>query len=100
MPIHDPASDAFEVFLQCGHGQPITHVGSVRGADPYLAWQSAKEAYGRRDSVTLLWVLPRAAMVTSTGTDIVAMDARRTAAHRQPAYPITRRKARDGEARS
>lgn len=94
MPTDEPMSDVFEVFLQVGHGQPITHVGSVRSADPYLAWQAAKESYGRRDSVTLLWVLPRAAMITSTPEDVIAMDAKRTAAHRQPSFPIAMRRSR------
>jgi 1,2-phenylacetyl-CoA epoxidase PaaB subunit len=95
MPTDHPGSDVFEVFLQCGQGQAVTHVGTVRAGDPYLAWQAAKETYGRRDAVTLLWVLPRAAMITSTDADLAAMDARRSAPHRQPAFPITRRKARE-----
>lgn len=96
MPAQTPSPGTFEVFLQRGHGQAITHVGSVRGGDPQLAWQAAKEAYGRRDEVTLLWVVPRSAMVTSADEDLPALDAKGRAPHRLPAYPITRRKAREG----
>ena len=56
---------AFEVFARIGPAdRALVHVGSVRGHDPFLAWHSAREIYTRRENVTLLWVVPRSAIVS------------------------------------
>ncbi|MEW6470712.1 MAG: 1,2-phenylacetyl-CoA epoxidase subunit B [Actinomycetota bacterium] len=66
--------DAYEVFAQFGGaGKPITYIGSVRAADPVLAWQAARNAYTRREDCSLLWVVPRAAMIRSDPGDALVL---------------------------
>ncbi len=89
---------AYEVFCQVGEGQPLSHTGSVSAPDPMLAWQSAKEVYGRRDDVTVLWVVPRTAVLAQAPEDEVALQARERSPHRQPAQPIKIRKQREATA--
>lgn len=86
---------AFEVFVQIGGaGNPIQHVGSVRGSDPELAWHAAKEIYGRREDCSLLWVFDRAGMVTSTADDLTVLGSGRRIEYRLPAFPSRRRRDR------
>lgn len=94
MPRLNPESDAFEVFAQFGEGKPVSYVGSVRGADPLLAWHSAKEAYTRREHCTLLWVVPRAAVMASTPQDAVVLDSGIRMSYRVPTYPSGQRRSR------
>jgi phenylacetate-CoA oxygenase PaaH subunit len=94
VPAATPAAGAYEVFAQVQAGKPLAHVGSVRAPDPVLAWQSAKEAFGRRDDLSALWVVPRSAIVTQTEADEPTLQARSRAPHRQPGAPIRLRKQR------
>ena len=55
----------YEVFTQTGPNAAVTHAGSVVCAQPQQAWHLAKEAFGRRDDLAQLWVVPRAEVVTS-----------------------------------
>lgn len=89
------ASDVFEVFAQVGgSGRPIQHVGSVRGADPQLAWQAAKEVYARREDCSLLWVAPRSAFVISGPEDSLVLRSGSSRRYRMPKYPSAHRRAR------
>lgn len=91
---HDP--HAFEVFAQFGGtGKPISHLGSVRAADPTLAWHAAKEAYTRREDCSLLWVAPRSSITMSTSADATVLTTGRRLTYRLPAFPITHRRARE-----
>lgn len=94
MPVHYGDDHAFEVFCQVGQGEPISHVGSVSAPDELLAWQSAKEVYGRRDDLSVLWVVPRSAIIGQDPGDAGALQARERSPHRQPAHPIKIRKQR------
>lgn len=90
-----PASDVFEVFAQLGgSGRPIQHVGSVRGTDPHLAWQAAKEAYARREDCSLLWVAPRSAFVINGPEDSIVLRSGSSRRYRMPKYPSAHRRAR------
>lgn len=89
-----PVPGGYEVFAQTQPGKPLTHVGSVRAADPILAWQAAKDAFGRRDDLSALWVVPQSAIVTRTAADEPALQARSRAPYRQPGAPIRFRKER------
>lgn len=97
MPAYYGDENAYEVFCQVGQGEPLSHAGSVAAPDPMLAWQAAKEVYGRRDDVTVLWVVPRAAVIAQEPEDEVALEARERAPHRQPANPIKIRKQREAD---
>jgi phenylacetate-CoA oxygenase PaaH subunit len=94
MPAATPVPGGYEVFAQVQPGKPLAHVGSVRAADPILAWQAAKDAFGRRDDLSALWVVPQSAIVTETEADEPALQARSRAPHRQPGAPIRFRKQR------
>jgi ring-1,2-phenylacetyl-CoA epoxidase subunit PaaB len=94
VPAATPAAGAYEVFAQVQAGKPLAHVGSVRAPDPILAWQSARAAFGRRDNLSTLWVVPRSAIVTQTEEDEPGLQARSRAPHRQPGAPIRLRKRR------
>jgi phenylacetate-CoA oxygenase PaaH subunit len=98
VPAATPAPGAYEVFAQVQAGKPVAHVGSVRAADPFLAWHSAKEAFGRRDDLSALWVVPRSAIITQTDADKPALQARSRSPHRQPGAPIRLSKQRGGAA--
>lgn len=98
MPAYYDDEHAYEVFFQLGEGQPLAHTGSVSAPDPMLAWQSAKEVYGRRDDVTVLWVVPRTAVIAQAPEDAIALQARERSPHRQPAQPIKIRKLREADA--
>lgn len=85
----------YEVFAQFGGSErPITHQGSVRAAYQDLAWHAAKEAYTRRENCSLLWVIPRTAIVSSTEEDEVVLQTGRRLGFRQPAYPGRLRRSR------
>jgi 1,2-phenylacetyl-CoA epoxidase PaaB subunit len=49
----------FEVFARFDLNGSVEHVGSVRGEDPVLAWQAAKEVFTRRERCLDLWVARR-----------------------------------------
>lgn len=89
---------SYEAFAQFGGaGKPIQHVGSVRGVDPELAWHAAKEAYTRREDCTLLWVVPRGAIVAGVckdGQDLEILSSGNRAEFRKPAYPSRHRRGR------
>lgn len=88
-------ADAYEVFARFGGwDKPLQHVGSVRGADPELAWHSAKEAYTRREKCFALWVVPRPCVTMSTGEDVVLLQAGGRMTYRLPSFPSGRRRAR------
>lgn len=91
---HDP--HAFEVFAQFGGaGKPISHLGSVRAADPTLAWHAAKEAYTRREDCSLLWVTPCSSITMSTSGDAIVLTTGTRLTYRLPSFPITHRRARE-----
>lgn len=86
---------AYEVFAQVGGpGKPIQNVGSVRGADPALAWQAAKEIYTRREDCSLLWVVPRTAIIAGEPGDALGLAHGSTRRYRLPGYPSGHRRAR------
>lgn len=90
---------AYEVFAQFGGaGKPITYVGSVRAADPVLAWQAARDAYTRREDCSLLWVVPRSACTRSDPADGMALRPGSSQRYRMPNYPSSRRRARANRA--
>lgn len=86
----------YEVFTQTGPTSPVTHAGSLVCHQPQQAWHLAKEAFGRRDDLAQLWVVPRDSVVTTAPPHDPAMLAAKTRMpHRQPAFPIARRKRRE-----
>lgn len=89
---------AFEVFARFGGWEkPLQHVGSVRAADPDLAWHAAKEAYTRREKCVDLWVVQRSCVTRSTGADATALLAGGRMTYRLPAFPSAHRRARRKE---
>lgn len=91
----DDDPHAYEVFTQVGGpGKPIQNAGSVRGADPALAWQAAKEIYTRRENCSLLWVVPRSAIVAGEPSDNLGLAHGSTRRYRFPVYPSGHRRAR------
>ena len=85
----------YEVFAQFGVGKSIELVGTVRAADPELAWHAAKESYTRRERCTQLWVAPRSAFFVSDTNDGELLMAGRRMDFRGPAYPGSLRRARE-----
>jgi 1,2-phenylacetyl-CoA epoxidase PaaB subunit len=86
----------YEVFTQNKPSGPVTHAGSLVCHQPQRAWHLAKEAFGRRDDLAQLWVVPRDSVVTSAAPfDPVVLAAKTRMPHRQPAFPIARRKRRE-----
>jgi phenylacetate-CoA oxygenase PaaH subunit len=53
----------YEVFRQERKGQPYQHAGSVEAPNHEFADVYAREQYGRRGESTLLWVVPREAII-------------------------------------
>lgn len=95
MPRFPEESDVFEVFAQIGgSGRPIQHVGSVRGADPLLAWHAAKEIYTRREDCSALWVAPRSSFMVSETEDLSVLSRGSSRRYRLPKYPSAHRRAR------
>jgi|1186.fasta_scaffold688234_2 ring-1,2-phenylacetyl-CoA epoxidase subunit PaaB len=87
--------DVYEVFVRHGSARAsLEWVGSVRAADPELAWHAAKEAYTRRIHCTVLWVARRTAMVFSGPEDVEPLNASDRLAYRQPGFPVQRRRER------
>lgn len=85
----------YEVFVQVGgSSKPIQNVGSIRGADPVLAWHAAKEIYTRREDCTVLWVVPRTEILASEPADVVTLAHGSSRRYRLPGYPSGRRRAR------
>lgn len=92
----DEDPHVYEVFVQVGGaGKPIQNVGSVRGSDPVLAWQAAKEIYTRREDCTLLWVVPRTAIVAGESGDGLGLARGSSRRYRLPGYPSAHRRARE-----
>ena len=96
MPSIDDTPHVYDVFRQTGgSGKPIQYVGRVRGADPELAWQSAKEVFTRREDCTLLWVVPRSSVMRSGPEDEIVLKGGSTRRYRVPGYPSGHRRARN-----
>jgi 1,2-phenylacetyl-CoA epoxidase PaaB subunit len=86
----------YEVFTQTGPSAPVTHAGSIVCHQPQQAWHLAKEAFGRRDDLVQLWVVPRDSVITSAEPyDPAVLAAKTRMPHRQPAFPLARRKRRE-----
>lgn len=85
---------AYEVFVQLASGRPLQYVGSVRGGDPDLAWQAAKEIYTRREDCSALWVVPRASIVTDQPGENLLLTRGSSRRYRMPAFPSSRRRLR------
>src|SRR5688572_30652768 len=86
---------AFEVFARFGGWEkPLQHVGSIRAADPDLAWHAAKEAYTRREKCVDLRVVSRSCVTMSTEEDATALLAGGRMTYRMPAFPSAHRRAR------
>ncbi len=91
----DDDPKAYEVFVQVGgSGKPLQYVGSVRGADPVLAWHAAKEVFTRREDCTQLWVVPRAAVIRGDAEDRIVLSKGSARRYRLASYPSTRRRMR------
>lgn len=92
--------DVYEVFARYGdHTEPIRWVGSVRAAEPVLAWHAAKEIFTRREECTVLWVAKRSAMVFSTSDDLEALASGMRLDYRTPGFPGRHRRDRERAAR-
>lgn len=90
------SAPVYEVFTQTGPSAPVTYAGSIVCHQPQRAWHLAKETFGRRDDLAQLWVVPRENVITSAAPYDPAMLAAKTRMpHRQPAFPIARRKRRE-----
>lgn len=59
----------YEVFVQTKLGAPHEHFGSVHAADPEHALQNARDVYGRRDTVTSMWVVPSQQITATSPSD-------------------------------
>jgi phenylacetate-CoA oxygenase PaaH subunit len=93
--------DIYEVFARYGgQGDPIRWVGSVRAAEPVLAWHAAKEAYTRREQCSVLWVAKRSAMVFSTAGDVEALASAARLDYRTPGFPVRHRRDRERAAQA
>jgi 1,2-phenylacetyl-CoA epoxidase PaaB subunit len=88
--------DVFDAFARFGdQTEPIRWVGSVRAADPELAWHAAKEIYTRREDCSLLWVAARSGMVFSGPEDSEALRTPQRLDYRVPGFPGRHRRDRD-----
>jgi ring-1,2-phenylacetyl-CoA epoxidase subunit PaaB len=92
MPADAGDETAFEVFVRTSPDRPLTHVGSVRGTDPVLAWQAARDVYTRREVTVDLWVVPRWSITRSTADDAQVLTASERRPYRQPGYPSGHRR--------
>jgi 1,2-phenylacetyl-CoA epoxidase PaaB subunit len=89
-------ADVFEVFARNGGpSEPIVWVGSVRAADPTLAWHAAKEIFTRREKCTVLWVACRAGMAFSTSEDSDVLGTADRLDYRKPGFPSRHRRDRE-----
>ncbi len=68
--INDTQGPVWEVFVQKKSGQPFVHCGSLHAYDKEMALQNARDLYTRRGEGTALWVVPSAAIVSSSPEDI------------------------------
>ncbi|HEX9745077.1 MAG TPA: 1,2-phenylacetyl-CoA epoxidase subunit PaaB [bacterium] len=59
----------WEVFVQEKLGKPHEHAGSIHAPDAELALQNARDVYGRRGSVTSMWVVQSDAISATTPSD-------------------------------
>ncbi|HYQ69794.1 Phenylacetic acid catabolic protein [Actinophytocola sp.] len=96
-PVAPADGDIFEVFVQAGVSNALTHVGSLVTGCPDEAWYLAKETYCRRDDIARLWVVRRGDMIVSGPEDLPALTARTRMPFRQAGYPVARRRDRTGE---
>lgn len=90
----EPDLPAYEVFVQLGSGRPLQYVGSVRGSDPVLAWQAAKEIYTRREECSALWLAPRDSIINGQSGEHLLLTHGSSRRYRMPAFPSSRRRAR------
>ena len=66
----DSSGVLWEVFVQEGKdGSAYEHVGSIRANDPEMAIQNARDVYARRGAVSSMWIVPAAAIITTTPED-------------------------------
>ncbi|MFF5988766.1 hypothetical protein [Prauserella flavalba] len=88
--------DSYEVFARYGkQSEPIRWVGSVRAAEPTLAWHAAKEIYTRREECTVLWIAKRSGMVFSTADDLESLKSGGRLDYRTPGFPGRHRRDRE-----
>jgi phenylacetate-CoA oxygenase PaaH subunit len=87
-------TDVYEVFAQTGTGSALNHVGSIVAPRRDAAWHLAKETYGRRDDLSRLWVVRRTDMIVSSAGDRDLLAAKTRMPHRQPGFPVARRRDR------
>lgn len=91
--------EAYEVFVQLGNKSEIKWAGSVRAAEPILAWHAAKEIYTRRENCTVLWVAKRSSMVFSTTADADMLKSADRFDYRTPGFVGRHRRDRERAAR-
>jgi phenylacetate-CoA oxygenase PaaH subunit len=88
--------DIYEVFARYGgQADQIRWVGSVRAAEPVLAWHAAKEIHTRRERCSVLWIAKRSAMVFSTADDLEALASAARLDYRTPGFPSRHRRDRE-----
>lgn len=66
----DTQGPLWEVFVQKKSGQPFVHCGSIHAFDKEMALQNARDTYTRRNEGMALWVVPSAAITSSSPEDI------------------------------
>ena len=66
----DSQGPIWEVFVQKKAGQPFVHCGSLHAYDKEMALENARDLYTRRSEGTALWIVPSAAIVSSSPEDI------------------------------
>lgn len=64
--------EVYEVFRREKAGTPMVHAGTVTATGPDLALIYARESFGRRGESHMLWIVPRAAVITLDDADILA----------------------------
>jgi len=66
----DSQGPLWEVFVQKKAGQPFVHCGSLHAYDKEMAIENARDLYTRRSEGCALWVVPAAAIVSSSPEDV------------------------------
>lgn len=66
----DNQGPLWEVFVQKKPGQPFVHSGSMHAFDKEMALENARDLYTRRGEGSAIWVVPAAAIVSSSPEDI------------------------------
>ncbi len=83
----DSQGPLWEVFVQKKAGQPFVHCGSLHAYDKEMALENARDLYTRRSEGTALWVVPSAAIVSSSPEDIGAFfDPANDKVYRHPTF--------------